>query len=74
MTGRGPWVTFSHLCPVPRCPERVDRMFCRGHWRLVSWALRGLLWRTWASGYGAGSAEHVSAALAAITEAAREAA
>lgn len=69
MTGRGPWVTFTHLCPVPRCKERVERMFCRRHWSRISWALRGHLWRTWASGAGAGTAEHIAAALAAITAA-----
>jgi hypothetical protein len=56
-------------CPVPGCGDPIDvtRLLCRRDWIFLPWQLRGRVWATWRSGYGAASLEHQQAVVKAIS-------
>jgi hypothetical protein len=57
-----------HNCPGPGCDAQVpyDMLACSRHWYQVPRPLRIAVYRAWADGAGAGSAEHVAAMDAAV--------
>lgn len=60
----------NHRCPGPGCTVQVDpgRLACPHHWYQVSRDTRTRVWRAWDNGWGAGTAEHADAIMAAIAE------
>lgn len=52
-----------HRCPGPGCAEQVpfEMLACRQHWYQVPRPVRSAVWRAWANGSGAGTAEHTAA-------------
>lgn len=53
----------THTCPGPACSRTIpyERLACSIHWYQLPQALRGLIYRTWGNGKGAGSDEHTEA-------------
>ena len=55
-----------HPCPVCGAQVAHTRLMCREDWYRVPRILRNDVWRTWRSGDGEASPEHVAAIAAAV--------
>ena len=59
---------MSHECPVPDCAITIGdhKLMCRQHWFALPIKLQNRVYRAWAGGYGADTAEHAAAMQEAI--------
>ena len=67
--GRGPSASvLPHKCPAQSCDVvvRAGSLFCAEDWRLIPHEFRAEIWRTWRSGSGRESGEHIVAVVLAI--------